>query len=121
MIDMTSVNYNPKTSAHSKNNIKRVLNYIRDKKPDIPANLLHCDDEIFEGNSQCISNLLCATHKKYKNKLKSMETQHKKTLESGKYRPKKDKTKTDNNFVNYTILDNQERKRMILPPNYARN
>ena len=121
MIDLTSVNYNPKTKAHSKNNIKRVLNYIRENKPDISANLLHCDDEIFEGNSQNISNLLCAIHKKYKNKLKSMEIQQKKTLESGKYRPKKDKTSTVNNFVNYTVLDNQERKRMILPPNYARN
>jgi hypothetical protein len=75
MIDLKSINFNPKTRAHSKNNIKRVLGYLRDNKPDIPANVLHCEDEIFDGVAVNIAQILVALGRKYKYKLDSMEKQ----------------------------------------------
>ena len=75
MTDLKCINFNPKTRANSKNNIRRVLGYLRDNKPDIPANVLHCEDEIFEGAAVSIAQILVALGKKYKYKLDSMEKQ----------------------------------------------
>lgn len=40
-------------------------------------------------------------------------------IENGNYRMKKDKTKTDNNFQRYSVMNQSERKQMIVPPKYA--
>jgi hypothetical protein len=40
-------------------------------------------------------------------------------MENGNYKMKKDKTRTDNMFVKYSVMNQDERKQMIVPPKYA--
>lgn len=55
MREIGNINKTPRTNAACLNNIRRVLNFLRDYKQKVDISKLHIENEILEGDPEAIS------------------------------------------------------------------